>query len=84
MLFRSEEYRSDELPKIDYCIIGGGPYDLYAHYQQLVLDNQSPNPAALALILSSMIDAGGYKVKNEDIFSDDLVACYIYVNLWRM
>lgn len=72
----AEEYRSDELPKIDYCIIGGGPYDLYAHYQQLVLDNQSPNPAALALILSSMIDAGGYKVKNEDIFSDDLVACF--------
>lgn len=70
----AEGYRSAELPKIDYCVLGGGPYDLYAHYQQLVLDNQSPNPAAIALILSSMIDAGGYKVKFEDIFSADLVA----------
>lgn len=69
----AEGYRSDELPKIDYCILGGGPYDLYANYLQLAAANLSYNPAALVLILSSMIDAGGYRVKNEAIFSDDLV-----------
>lgn len=69
----AEGYRGDELPKIDYCILGGGPYDLYAHYRQLVEDNLSYNPAALVLIIGSMIDAGGYKVKNEELFSDDLV-----------
>lgn len=69
----AEGYRSDELPKIDYCIIGSGPYDLYAHYQQLVVDNLAENPAALVLILNSMIEAGGFKVKHKEIFSDDLV-----------
>ena len=69
----AEGYRSDELPKIDYCIIGGGPYDMYAHYRKLASDNMSQYPVALPLILSGMIDAGGYKVKNEDIFNDDFV-----------
>ena len=69
----AEGYRSDELPKIDYCILGGGPYDLYANYLQLAAVNLSYNPAALVLILSSMIDAGGYQVKSEAVFSDDLV-----------
>ncbi len=62
----AEGYRSDELPKIDYCIIGGGPYDMYSHYRKLAEDNVSQYPVALPLILSGMIDAGGYKVKNED------------------
>ena len=69
----TEGYRSDELPKIDYCIIGGGPYDMYAHYRKLASDNMSQYPVALPLILSGMIDAGGYKVKNEDLFNDDFV-----------
>ena len=69
----AEGYRSDELPKIDYCIIGGGPYDMYAHYRKLASDNMSQYPVALPLILSGMIDAGGYKVKNEDLFNDDFV-----------
>ena len=34
----AEGYRSDELPKINYCLIGGGPYDIYAHYQKLATD----------------------------------------------
>ena len=69
----SEGYRSDELPKIDYCVIGGGPYDMYSHYRSLVSDNMSQYPVALPLILSGMIDAGGYKVKNEDVFNDDFI-----------
>ena len=69
----AEGYRSDELPKIDYCIIGGGPYDMYSHYRKLAEDNVSQYPVALPLILSGMIDAGGYKVKNEDVFTDDFV-----------
>ena len=69
----AEGYRSEELPKIDYCIIGGGPYDLYAHYQKLAAENLSQYPVALPLIFSGMIDAGGGKVKNEDVFTDDFV-----------
>ena len=69
----AEGYRSDELPKIDYCIIGGGPYDMYSHYRKLAEENVSQYPVAMPLILSGMIDAGGYKVKNEDVFSDDFV-----------
>ncbi|MGN0221864.1 MAG: hypothetical protein ACI4BA_07060, partial [Prevotella sp.] len=69
----AEGYRSDELPKIDYCVIGGGSYDMYSHYQKLRDENMSQYPVALPLILSGMIDAGGYKVKNEDIFNDDFV-----------
>ena len=69
----AEGYRSDELPKIDYCLIGGGPYDMYSHYQKLASENMTQYPVALPLILSGMIDAGGYKVKNEDIFNDDFV-----------
>ena len=69
----AEGYRSDELPKIDYCIIGGGPYDMYSHYRKLAEDNVSQYPVALPLILSGMIDAGGYKVKNGDVFTDDFV-----------
>ena len=72
-LMEAEGYRSDELPKIDYCIIGGGPYDMYSHYRKLAEDNVSQYPVALPLILSGMIDAGGYKVKNEDVFTDDFV-----------
>ena len=70
----AEGYRSDELPKIDYSIIGGGPYDMYQHYCKLLNEDKSQYPVALPLILSGMIDAGGNKVKNEDIFTDDVVA----------
>ena len=59
----AEGYRSDELPKIDYCIIGGGSYDMYSHYRYLVAQNLSQYPVALPLILSGMIDASGYKVQ---------------------
>lgn len=69
----AEGYRSDELPKIDYCIISGGPYDMYAHYQYLAEENTTQYPVALPLILSGMIDASGNKVTNEEIFNDDLV-----------
>lgn len=69
----AEGYRSDELPKIDYCIIGGGSYDMYSHYRYLVAQNLSQYPVAQPLILSGMIDASGYKVQYEDIFDDGLV-----------
>ncbi|MGN1210901.1 MAG: hypothetical protein ACI4TM_04390 [Candidatus Cryptobacteroides sp.] len=69
----AEGYRSDELPKIDYCVIGGGPYDMYSHYRFLVSEKTSQYPVALPLILSGMIDASGYKVKYEDVLNADLV-----------
>ena len=69
----AEGYRSDELPKIDYCIIGGGSYDMYSHYKKLAEENMTQYPVALPLIISGMIDAGGDKVQNEDIFQDDFI-----------
>ena len=52
----AEGYRSDELPKINYCLIGGGPYDMYAHYQKLATDGTSYYPVAISLILNGIID----------------------------
>lgn len=69
----AEGYRSDELPKINYCLIGGGPYDMYSHYRKLKDENLTQYPVALPLILSGMLDAGGYKVKEEEIFNDDFI-----------
>ena len=69
----AEGYRSDELPKIDFCIIGGGPYDMYTHYRKLADENLTQYPVALPLILSGMIDAGENRVKNEDVFNEDFV-----------
>lgn len=69
----AEGYRSDELPKIDFCIIGGGPYDMYSHYRKLADENLTQYPVALPLILSGMIDAGENRVKNEDVFNEDFV-----------
>lgn len=43
---------------------------MYAHYQKLAQDNMTQYPVALPLIMSGMIDAGGYKVKMNDVFSD--------------
>ena len=45
---------------------------MYAHYQKLAQDNMTQYPVALPLIMSGMIDAGGYKVKMNDVFSDML------------
>ena len=69
----AEGYRSDELPKIDFCIIGGGPYDMYTHYRKLADENLTQYPVALPLILGGMIDAGENRVKNEDVFNEDFV-----------
>lgn len=69
----AEGYRSDELPKIDYSYLGGGPYDIYKHYQKLLNEDRTEYPVALPLILSGMIDAGGYKVKYEDVFTSEVV-----------
>lgn len=69
----AEGYRSDELPKIDFCIIGGGPYDMYSHYRKLADENLTQYPVALPLILSGMIDAGENRVKNENVFNEDFV-----------
>ena len=44
---------------------------MYAHYQKLAQDNMTQYPVAQPLIRSGMIDAGGYKVKMNDVFSDD-------------
>ncbi|MGN0221654.1 MAG: hypothetical protein ACI4BA_05980 [Prevotella sp.] len=68
----AEGYRNDELPRINYCLLGGGPYDMYSHYNKLLTEDKTQYPVALPLILSGMIDAGGYKVKYEDVFTDEV------------
>lgn len=69
----AEGYRIDELPGIDYCIIGGGPYDIYSHYRYLLSEKSMQYPVVLPLIVSGMAEAGGEKVKYEDILNADLV-----------
>lgn len=65
----AEGYRSDELPKINYCLIGGGPYDMYAHYQKLATDGTSYYPVAISLILNGIIDDFTTEtISHDDVF----------------
>ncbi|MDO4161078.1 MAG: hypothetical protein Q4D41_11530 [Prevotellaceae bacterium] len=65
-------YRSDELPKIDYTIIGGGPYDIYGIYDKLRTENYTQYPVALPLIIYSYIndDMG---IESSDVFVPELI-----------
>lgn len=69
-----EGYRSTELPKIDYSILGGGPYDIYSHYCQLIETGVSYYPVALPLILNGLIAEGIANVTEQDLFVEGLIA----------
>lgn len=70
----AEGYRSDELPKIDYCIIGGGPYDMYAHYMKLATDGMTRYPVAIPLILNGIVDDFTVEtISYEDVFKPEFI-----------
>lgn len=66
-----EGYRSDELPAIDYSILGGGPYDIYAQYANMLETGKLNYPVALPLILYGII-AEGSGITVQDVFNDKL------------
>lgn len=68
-----EGYRSDELPGIDYSILGGGPYDIYSHYKYLLETGKSSYPVALPLILYGLV-AEGSVVTVPEVFSPQMAA----------
>ncbi|MDD7760993.1 MAG: hypothetical protein PT955_09360, partial [Bacteroidales bacterium] len=68
----AEGYRSDELPKIDYCILGGGPYDMYSQLNGMFGDGVSLYPVAIPLILNSIIDDNETLTYN-DVFRPEFV-----------
>lgn len=68
-----EGYRSDELPEIDYSILGGGPYDIYSHYKYLLETGKSSYPVALPLILYGLV-AEGSVVTVPEVFSPQMAA----------
>lgn len=68
-----EGYRADELPVIDYNILGGGPYDIYSHYKYLLETGKSSYPVALPLILYGLV-AEGNLVTVPEVFSEQMAA----------
>lgn len=70
----AEGYRSDELPKIDISILGGGPYDIYSHYRYLVDTGVTQYPVAIPLIANGVIESGKSGVGYEDLFKKDFIA----------
>lgn len=68
----AEGYRSDELPKIDYCIIGGGPYDMYSQLNGMFGEGVSYYPVAIPLILNSIIDNSD-ALNYNDVFRPEFV-----------
>ena len=68
----AEGYRSDELPKIDYCIIGGGPHDMYSQLNGMFGEGVSYYPVAIPLILNSIINDSDALTYN-DVFRPEFV-----------
>ncbi len=65
----SEGYRSDELPKINYTFIGGGSYDIYATYLDIIKETVSHYPVALPLVLSDIVTDESTGVKYSDVLT---------------
>lgn len=69
----SEGYRSDELQKIDYSFIGGGPYDIYATYLEAIKDSITHYPVALPLVLSDLWADNSLDIKPQDLLTQELL-----------
>ena len=68
-----EGYRAEELPRIDLAMLGGGPYDLQATYNQIVDSQNSLYPVAIPLIVGGYLSSEGANAKYEDFFLPDFV-----------
>lgn len=69
----SEGYRSDELPKIDYTFIGGGAYDIYATYLDIIRENASRYPVALPLVLYDIMFDDDSGVTPQDVLTQEFL-----------
>ena len=65
----SEGYRSDELPKINYSFLGGGSYDIYATYLDIIKETVSRYPVALPLVLADIVNDEKTTVNYEDVLT---------------
>lgn len=65
----AEGYRGDELPKIHYSFLGGGSYDIYATYRDIIKERVSHYPVALPLVLWDVVNDKTTGVKNEDVLT---------------
>lgn len=64
----AEGYRGDELPKIDYTLSGGGPYDIYGMYLDMLQTGKSTYPVAVMLIFDGLIAEGKCGITEEDVY----------------
>ncbi len=67
-----EGYRNDELPKINYSIIGGGPYDIYAMYREYVETDYTTYPVGLQLIINEIFSYSDFGFTLDDIFVPEI------------
>ncbi len=67
----SEGYRNDELPKIDYTLIGGGSYDIYASYLDMTKETVTYYPVALPLVLYDLLADKSLSITTEDVFTQE-------------
>lgn len=67
-----EGYRSDEVGRINYSILGGGPYDTMGFYEEMVATRHTRYPVALPLMLYGVIKAGGTGLSVKDVFVPEL------------
>lgn len=68
----SEGYRGDELPRIDYTLSGGGPYDTVSMYKEMLKSGESTYPVALMLIFDGLIAEGKCGITEEDVYLPEL------------
>ncbi len=69
----SEGYRSDELPKIDYTFIGGGSYDIYSTYLEIIKDYVTRYPVALPLVLWDILADKSIDITPEDVLTEEFL-----------
>lgn len=70
----AEGYRSDEIPRIDYAFIGGGPYDTYGMYKHMLQTGVSLYPCVLPLIFNGLIAEGECGITQDDVFLPEFKA----------
>ncbi len=69
----SEGYRNDELPKIDYTLIGDGPYDIYSTYLEVIKDSVTHYPVALPLVLSDLLADKSLGINPQDLLTQEFL-----------
>lgn len=69
----AEGYRQADVPRVDVCVTGGGPYDIPATYLDM-LSRGTRYPVAVPLVLYGLVAEGECGVGESDVFSPVLAA----------